>query len=460
MAAGVLTIRNMAPLGTEQSSGVATVAVRGPQLPAADRSSAKRELQAAPNFLKFCALAAQLGLLAALFRLYHTEDVAFEKMAAIVFGAFAVHYWLPFRFKEAFLAAASLGGAFFILSWHVAAWVIAAGLAIFLILRAPVVFRLRLLGLCSIFGVLGYGCATHRLPLPSGFYAIFGGIFMFRIIVYAYDMAYSREPARFTEFLNYFFILPNYVFTFFPVIDFKTMRRSYYQRDAHEIAQQGIRWMMRGFIQLCLYRLVFYFNDGYIPDRVTTFRALAANMVLTYLLFLNVSGRFHIIAGMLHLFGYDLPETNRRFFLSRGFVDMFRRFNIYWKDFMMKTVYYPFYFKFRKRGDFRARLGATAAVFVVSWALHPYQTFWLIGDTTFFRLTDAIFWTIIGGGVVATVWYTENHKPPKRPIWQTRTLHGVQIAATFAFMAVLWTMWSSLSFSSFLYLITHWTGAR
>ncbi|HEY6342383.1 MAG TPA: hypothetical protein VIY49_12890 [Bryobacteraceae bacterium] len=449
----------MAPLGPEQSGGVATVAVRGPQLPTADRSSAKRELQAAPNLLKFCALAAQLALLWALFRLYHTEDVAFEKMTMIVFGAFAVHYWLPFRFKEAFLAAASLGGAFFILQWQVAAWVIAAGLAIFLVLRAPVAFRLRLLGLFSIFGVLMYGCATRRLPLPSGFYAIFGGIFMFRVIVYAYDISHSREPARLTPFLNYFFILPNYVFTLFPVIDFQTMRRGYYQREAHEIAQQGIRWMMRGFVQLCLYRLIFYFNDRYLPDRVTTFRALAATIVLSYLLYLNVSGRFHIIVGMLHLFGYDLPETNRRYFLARGLIDLWRRINIYWKDFMMKTVYYPFYFKFRKRGDFRARLGATAAVFVVSCALHPYQTFWLIGDLNI-RLTDTIFWLILGVSVVATVWYTETHKPRKRPVWQTRTLHATQVAATFCYMATIWSLWSALSFRSWFYLLTHWVAAR
>jgi alginate O-acetyltransferase complex protein AlgI len=328
MAAGVLAIRKMPPFGPEQSGGVATVAVSGPELPAADRVRAKRELQAAPDLLKFCALAAQLALVAALFRLYHAEDVAFEKMAMIVFGAFAVHYWLPFRFKEVFLAAASLGGAFFILPWQVAAGVIAAGLAIFLVLRAPAAFRIRLLGIGAIFALLMYGCATRRLPLPSGFYAIFGGIFMFRIIVYAYDMSHSREPTRLLPFLNYFFILPNYVFTLFPVIDFQTMRRSYYQRDTHEIAQQGIRWMMRGFVQLCLYRLVFYFNDQYIPDRVTTFKALAANAALTFLLYLNVSGRAHVIAGMLHLFGYDLPETNRRYLLSRGLVDLWRRINI------------------------------------------------------------------------------------------------------------------------------------
>jgi hypothetical protein len=93
---------------------------------------------------------------------------------------------------------------------------------------------------------LAYGRATGALAIPGAFYPVFGAIFMFRIIIYVYDLAHSRERARLLPFLSYFFVLPNYYFTFFPVIDFQTMRRSYYQRDIHEIAQQGIRWMTRG----------------------------------------------------------------------------------------------------------------------------------------------------------------------------------------------------------------------
>ena len=60
-------------------------------------------------------------------------------------------------------------------------------------------------------------------------------------------------------------------------------------------------------------------------------------IVFTYLLYLRVSGQFHIIVGMLHLFGYDLPETNHRYLLARSVNDFWRRVNIYWKDFMVKN---------------------------------------------------------------------------------------------------------------------------
>ena len=64
-------------------------------------------------------------------------------------------------------------------------------------------------------------------------------------------------------------------------------------------------------------------------------------MVCNYLLYLQVSGQFHMACGMLHLFGYQLPETHHRYLLATGFTDYWRRINIYWKDFMVRVVFNP-----------------------------------------------------------------------------------------------------------------------
>ena len=68
---------------------------------------------------------------------------------------------------------------------------------------------------------------------------------------------------------------------------------------------------------------------------------------------------------MLHLFGFNLPETHHRYFLASSFTDFWRRINIYWKDFMMKVFYYPAYFRLRKLGDTKALVLATAFTFLV-----------------------------------------------------------------------------------------------
>jgi alginate O-acetyltransferase complex protein AlgI len=334
--------------------------------------------------------------------------------------------------------------------------VLAFGLLFFLILRSPVSYRLRVLLLTAIFAILAYGCATRCFPIPTAFYPVFGAIFMFRLIGYVYDCAHAKVRPRLLPFLSYFFLLPNFYFLLFPVIDFPTMRRTYYQRDIHEIAQQGIHWIARGAIQLMLYRLVLYFNDPYLPDRVVSFHALVATMVLTFLLYLNVSGTFHLIIGLLHLFGYDLPETHRRYYLATSFLDFWRRINIYWKDFMVKVVYFPVYFKLRRKGEARAQVIATVAVFLVTWALHSYQLFWLQGT---FNLTwpDTIFWGGIGILVVANTLYDLRH-PRRRsdPSWTGRAVHAAKVLGTFAVITTLWSLWSSPTLTSWIYLVTHW----
>jgi D-alanyl-lipoteichoic acid acyltransferase DltB (MBOAT superfamily) len=130
--------------------------------------------------------------------------------------------------------------------------------------------------------------------------------------------------------------------------------------------------------------------------------SIVGRIILGFLLYLQVSGQFHIIVGMLKLFGYDLPETNRKYLLSHSISDLWRRINIYWKDFMVKICYLPTYFKLRRKGELRAQLVATTLVFLVTWVLHAYQFFWLQGK---FRMTvnDTLFWAVLGALVVANV---------------------------------------------------------
>ena len=194
-----------------------------------------REKHAAPRLQGFATLMAQLLGLLFVFHQYHLEKAAFVLMSAGIFAAFAIHYWLPFRFKESFWVAVSILGSFWLVESRVAALVVGFGLLFFLILRSPASYRLRVLLLTAIFAILAYGCATRRLHLPMAFYPVFGAIFMFRLIGYVYDFAHAKAPPRLLPFLSYFFLLPNFYFLLFPVIDFPTMRRTYYQRDIHEI---------------------------------------------------------------------------------------------------------------------------------------------------------------------------------------------------------------------------------
>jgi len=399
-----------------------------------------------PDLRRFLLLAAPLALLLFTFRIYNLEQPAFFTLACIVFGGFAVSYWLPFRFKENFLILLSLGGAYVLLSPVIASLLIAVGLILFAIVRTSLQFRWKVLIFLGILACCIYGRASGRFPVPGEFWPVFGAVFMFRTIVYLYDMKYTKGPARLQDFLSYFFLLPNYYFMLFPVVDFQTFKKSFFKRDLNTVAQQGVWWIFRGTTHLLIYRVIYQMQGSLAPAKITLPLAVAAKMVSSYLLYIRISGQFHIIAGMLCLFGYDMPETNRRYLLADSINDFWRRTNIYWKDFMVKIFYKPAYFAMRKGGELRAQLVATMMVFVVTWFLHAYQFFWIQGT---FRMTynDSLFWLILGTLVVADMWIASRRR--KRPQaatgWVPQFKHALQIAATFAFIVVLWSMWSANS---------------
>ena len=127
-------------------------------------------------------------------------------------------------------------------------------------------------------------------------------------------------------------------------------------------------------------------------------------LVSNFLLYLRVSGLFHMVVGMLHLFGFHLPETHHRYLLAASFTDFWRRINIYWKDFMQKIFYFPLVFALKRLGTNNAIIVATMFVFVLTWLLHSYQWFWLRG-TWLLAWHDMLFWAVLGVLVVANSLY-------------------------------------------------------
>ncbi|NOT45017.1 MAG: hypothetical protein HOP14_10495 [Acidobacteria bacterium] len=431
---------------------IGQVATGSPAKPAEGRAA-----MAQTDFGRFVSMMAQLGLLLLVFYFYDLEEPAFGILSLLVVAGFAIHYWLPFAWKETFYIGWCLAGAFVMLDPQTAGLLIASGLALFGIVNLSIPFRARMAIVAAVIAVLVYARATLSLGIPYEFWPVFGAIFMFRFIIYLYDAAHAKAKPTLREFLTYFFVLPNYYFLLFPVVDFQTHRQTYFRRNINDIAQQGIVWIARGAIQLLLYRLVYHWKGpSNAPELVTTFPSLLTTMTLTYLLYLRVSGQFHVIIGFMHLFGYDLPETHRKYLLARSLTDFWRRINIYWKDFMVKLVYFPVYFRMRRSGEVRAQVVATLIVFVVTWFLHAYQWFWLRGD---FLMTwpDTLFWAILGGLVTINL-LMERRKPATRAAvspWQAR-LEPLKVAGTFLLIVTLWSLWNSPSVPEWVDLMTWW----
>jgi hypothetical protein len=148
---------------------------------------------------------------------------------------------------------------------------------------------------------------------------------------------------------------------------------------------------------------------------------------------------------MLYLFGFRLPETHNRYFLSTGFTDVWRRINIYWKDFMQKVFYYPAVFRLKRLGPNTAIVVATIWVFFMTWFLHAYQWFWIRG-TALFVLQDMLFWIILGMLVVVSSLYEMRYGRrrslgPPRFSWRAVGMTTLKGYVTFWTICVLWSFW-------------------
>jgi D-alanyl-lipoteichoic acid acyltransferase DltB (MBOAT superfamily) len=404
----------------------------------------------------FALIALQLLLVLVLLRQFQIEGKAFVELAALSFAGFIVHAFLPMRWRLPFFAGFSVAALAFVLGLANAAWIVAIGAVLVAICHLPIAVRWRAALLLLAAAVL-IAQRSKLLPIPwsEAIWPILGSMFMFRLIVYFYDLQHDKTPVTPAQSVGYFAMLPQACFPLFPVIDFKTWRRSHYTQDAYATYQKGVDWIVRGIVHLILYRL-FYYHVTLAPSEVAAPAELLQYLVANFMLYLRVSGLFHLVVGLLHLFGFNLPETHNRYLLASSFTDFWRRINIYWKDFMQKIFYFPAVFALKKLGTTRAVIIATLYVFVLTWFLHSYQWFWLRG-TWLFVPQDILFWFVLGVLVVLNSLYEIKYGRSRSlgaPAWTPRTVAVtvVKTYATFWFICVLWSFWTAESIGDWLSL--------
>ncbi len=405
---------------------------------------------------RFVPILAHLGVMVLVFVVYRLEGRAFQGIAAATFLALPVHYALPYRWKRPFFVALSIGALIGVFGLAAGAVVLGASALLIGACYLPIPWLARTAVVAAIGLALALGRAgLYSFAAPETAWAVIGSVFMFRMILYLYELKHATRPEPLGDTLGYFFLLPNFCFTWlFPVVDYRTLQRGYYAKEIHANQQAGLRMMFRGTVQLLVYRLVYH--DLVIGmDKVMDPATLARFLTTNYLRYLHVSGQFHLAIGMLHLFGFSLPETHHRYLLASSFTDYWRRINIYWKDFMVRVVFNPVAFRLKRRPQWLALLAATAAVFVATWFLHAYQSFWISGSWGF-SWQDSLFWAILGGLVLVNV-QLDARSPRRRTLGakaeqgpRALVIRAIRIFATFTTIAVLWSLWTSPSVGAWL----------
>jgi hypothetical protein len=429
---------------------------------------------------QFLAVVAQFGLIALLVQQWQLESQPLTRLMWLAFAGFVIHHVLPLRFRLPFFAMLSLFAVITVVG-HVGpnvgmAWLtgritttgflyhllpgltlIGIGLGLIGLCHLPIRFGARV-GLVAVAGAGLVFLRAHSQWFPdvTEMWVILGSMFMFRLMIYLYDLKHRTAPFSPARALSYFFLLPNVCFPLFPVVDYKTFCSTYYNEDWPRVYQTGLKWMFRGVFQLLLYRVIYQYAplDVY---KLSSALDVAGCMLGMYLLYLRISGTFHLIVGLLHMFGFNLPETHHLYLLASSFTDFWRRINIYWKDFVMKLFFYPMHFKLRKMGTLWALSAATLVTFLATWLLHSWQWFWIRGKPLL-DWKDFSFWMILGVLVLGTAVYetTRTRKrtlTPSRVTLRRRLILGLQAAGVFSLMCILWAYWSCQSWAEFLTLM-------
>ena len=204
--------------------------------------SARRVRPHAAGLAQFLAVIAQFGLIVLVVNYWHIEGLRVGRLMQLALIGFVIHHLLPLRFRLPFFAMLSLASVITIVG-QISPRVLLAALSgrtsphDFLYSLIPgltlIGIGLGLLGLCHLpirlglrIGLVvaaGAGLAFVRVhsqwfPNLTEIWVILGSMFMFRLIIYLYDLRHRTAPFSPARAISYFFLLPNICFPLFPCL--------------------------------------------------------------------------------------------------------------------------------------------------------------------------------------------------------------------------------------------------
>lgn len=398
-------------------------------------------------------LVTHLILLVALVHIYDLEpSLHLKEILITLLGAFIIQPWVPRRLRPHFFVLAGWVALLLITGLPNTLIVITAGLFPILITVYVQPWKLRylLLGIWGVVLITAMASGWQGIQPHLAAISILGSMFMFRLTVFLYDKPHQKDKPALIRDISYFFMLPNYGLLLFPVVDYRTFLNSHTSDSGWVVYKKGIQWLTLGLFHLVVYR--FFYSHLLTPvNEVNDLLSFMTYAATNYLLIIRLSGIFHTSVGILCLCGYDLPPVFNNYFLASGFSDLWRRINIYFREYLIKVFYYPVYFRLRHWGNSRAVVLTILVLFVITWLLHSFQWFWLKGRFPV-RVVDILFWGVFGLLVATNAWMDLQKKRGKTPSshWVNAYTNTARILGMFLFMSVLWSLWSAGNLSEWL----------
>jgi len=376
-------------------------------------------------------------------------------LPCFVINAFIPQNWRPV-FLTAIFAVTCVWSLGFVTGGCIL--VVAGSLFACAMLRIKLVYRLVLIAIITA-GLIVLRNSWFFAPRAIIAVPYIATLFMFRLISYFYHERRGFTNVPLVLRLNYFFLLPNLVFLLFPIVDYRNFAETYYNRPAIEIYKKGLIRIGTGVLFLMLHRVLYYYCS-IAPQDVRDLTDFLAFSFISYFLIIQVVGIFMICVGWVTLFGYYVPPLFENFFFAKGFSDLWRKINHYWRDFIIKVFYFPIFFRIRKIGQYPAMVIGGLLAFFCSWMMHSQQLYWVSGHFAL-SANDGIYWMTMGVFITADgiYQYRKLGKNKKYSPLASILLGGLRITGIFVFASLLWTVWNADSLSSWLFIVKQATVA-
>ncbi len=406
--------------------------------------------------ITFAAIAQNIFALCLLFFIIKKFEIesntGINSLPYFLIPAYLLYAIVPIRFKAAVYVTLFVSCTYFAFGWLSGSVLLLLLLIPFFIFTIALTWNYRLL-LTILF--LGFMCLLRSdiLYMPSVNLVIpfAASVLIFRVILLLYESKYNGIHNNHWLNLAYLFSFNHLFFLLGPVVDYKIFVRSFQAVNARENTNRAFWFLFSGAFLFILHRIS---TAIFATDAVTDLNTLIPFLIGNYLVVLKIVATLTFAVGCITLFGFQLPNPFGLFLFADSFKSYWRKVNIYWREFMMKLIYYPVYFELRKKSSY-AFFIALFSTFIFSWFFHWYQKTWITGIISS-TSTDFLFWLALGL-LVAFTSNAQNVSVDNKGLEKTfsqNLLKGCKVLLVFTVMSVLWLLWKSESLADFFFILS------
>lgn len=280
---------------------------------------------------------------------------------------FVTSYFLPKKTKK--LAFVFLSVLVFLLIFPINLMYI----PVLILLGSCILFRfltstshniVKIAGIVSLYALYFFlSLSNITLSSISIVFHILIHLFFIKLIYYLYEITtLGKDLAsyKFIDFFIYFFFFP-FLFLVHLPMSYNTFTRSLSEEreKLHQLMNNGLRLIALGLSLLAAnyFMEAYLFSNQPIFDYIYLYYHLMSGyqlfmyLTLSFLVFYFwIGGSVHLLIGLLNIFGFDMYPGFQYALLSKDLLEFWRRWHIYFREFLVSTIFYPISFFFMRRG--------------------------------------------------------------------------------------------------------------